>query len=64
MLCLVITKTTHDSLNKLKKIKPPSFIGFKNEDVFEFIIDFYETLYKIVIVEHHGVDFVTFKLQD
>lgn len=38
------------------KIKYPTFIGSRTKDAFVFIIDCYERLHKMSIVEQYGVD--------
>lgn len=47
---------------KFMKIKPLVFKGIEFEDEIECLIDCYEYLYKMGIVERHGMDLVSFKL--
>lgn len=56
----VMIEIEHDILTKCFKIKPLTFVGFEIVDAFMLIIDYYERLRKIGIVEQHGVQFVTF----
>lgn len=44
-------------------MKPSLFYSTRIEDVFEFIIDCYERIHKVVIMQQHGIEFMTFQLQ-
>lgn len=58
----MIKDTEHELLTKFLKIKSPSIQGTESKDAFEFIIDCYKWLYKMGIIQKHGVEYVTFLL--
>lgn len=58
-----MTGNKHEFLTKFLNINPLVFLGFKNEDVHEFILACHERLHKLRIFHQHEVKFVTFQLQ-
>lgn len=58
----VMTRIKHGMLTRFMKMKPPIFDGFEIEDDLEFIVDCYDKLHKIDIMEQHSFKFVPFQL--
>lgn len=53
--------TKQKLITKFVKMKCPSFYAANSEDAFGFIIDLYERLHKLGIVQQHIVEFVIFQ---
>lgn len=51
--------TEHDLLMIFLTIKAHLFHNVETEDVFKFIIDYYERLHKLGIMQQHSVEFMT-----
>lgn len=63
ILVPIMTGNEHELLTKFLKMKLPFFQGSQLEYIFEFIIDFYERLHKLGIVQKHRIKLVTFLLK-
>lgn len=60
VLDFVMIGMEHNLLTKFFKMKPPIFQGTESEDALMFIIDCYERLHKMGIIQQQRFEFVTF----
>ena len=56
----IMTSDQHELFTMFLKLKPPVFKGVESEDAYDFLVDCYELLHKMGIVEWFGVEFVTY----
>ena len=59
----IMTSDQHELFSKFLKLKPLVLKGAESENAYDFLVDCYELLHKIGIVERFGVEFVTYQFQ-
>lgn len=55
-----MTGNEHKILTMFLKLNPLFYLGYKNEDVYEFVLNFYERIHKLGIIHQHEIEFLTF----
>ena len=58
-----MTRDQHELFTMFLKLKPPVLKGAESEDAYDFLVDCYELLHKMDVVERFGVEFVTYHFQ-